>query len=175
MWGLVCFCVKIIVGTVFNLGLGHCCFIVGRVYCCVGLFVRAGFIVGPKSLLLLVYCWGASIVGWGSLLCVVNCRALFDFKNEFIFGDRSLLGRINCCMGFIVGVGFIVSVVTLLVLVNCFWDHCFVKIVLAGFIVGPRTLLFHYWGDFIVGTRSSFVVHCWGGSIVALVSLLKSG
>ena len=54
--------------------------LLGRVHCCVGFIVRPSFIVRPRSFLVIVHCWGGSIVAWVSLLVSVSllarCRCL---------------------------------------------------------------------------------------------------
>ena len=58
-----------LLGPVSLLGRKSCVVsLLWRVHCSVEFIVSSGFFVGPRSLLVLVHCWGGCIVAWGSLL-----------------------------------------------------------------------------------------------------------
>ena len=135
----------------------NCCvrFIVWRVHCCVGFIVGAGFIVGPRSLFVPVYCSGESIVAWGTFLGLVSLLGRGNCWCSLI------VSFVHCCVKLIVGAVFIVGPRTFFVVSLFVRVHSSVKFIVGtGFIVGPKSLL--------------VFVQCRRGSIVAWGSLLLS-
>ena len=116
-----------------------------------GFIVGVVLILGPVSLLVLVYCSGgfivvkfivgASFIVGSKILfgCFISgvfivwdsWLGLFHCWDEVIVGARSMLIRCHCCMEFIVVVGFIVGPGSLMVTVH-FWGGFFFVMLIAG-------------------------------------------